>query len=356
MNPTIPPARRWAIPPRLALLLAAAALVLSGAGSPPAGAEPPPLIPRDIFFGDPERDLPQISPDGTRLAYLGKSPDGVVNIWVRTLGADDDTMLTHLKRSIPSFEWVPDGKQILFFQDRGGDENTRLYSIEVATGAVRDLTPFPGVRAQELITNPDRPREALVGLNRRDPHVFDMHRVDLKSGSVRLDTQNPGDVIAWTADRALVIRAATAMDAKTGDTVIRVRDSALSPWRELVRWPFAEAGNDLYQRVISFTRDGDSLLVQSPVGANTTRLAKLAIQTGKEGATIAVDPRCDIWNYFGTVSLIAQAAVMLDPKTGEPQAVGFEYIQPEWKVIDPAIKDDYNNLYAAHRGVQPPRG
>jgi dipeptidyl aminopeptidase/acylaminoacyl peptidase len=248
MNPTIPTARRWAHYPRLAILGAAAAIALLGAGARPADAEAPPLIPRDVFFGESERENPQISPDGTRIAYLGRSTDGIANIWLRTLDADDDTTLTHLKRSIPSFEWAPDGKQILFFQDRGGDENTHLYLIEVATGAVRDLTPFPGVRAQELITSPDRPREVLVGLNQRNPSLFDIHRVDLKTGSVRLDTQNPGDVIAWTADRALVVRAATVLDAKTGDTVIRVRDSARAPWRDLLRWPFAEAGNDIYQR------------------------------------------------------------------------------------------------------------
>lgn len=337
--------RPWPIAPLFTALLLALWLPSVRA------AEPPPLIPRDVFFGEAEKESPRISPDGTRLAYLGKSPDGVVNIWARTLGADDDTMMTRQARSIPSFEWAPSGKQILFFQDKDGDENTRLYSMDVATGSIRDLTPFPEVRAQELITNPERPREALVGLNRRDPHVFDIHRVELKTGAVKLDTQNPGDVIAWTADRSLAIRAATAIDAKTGDTIIRVRDSAGAPWRDLVRWPFAEAGNDIYQRVISFNRDGDSLLIQSPVGANTTRLAKLSIKTGKEGPTIATDTRCDIWNTLWTVSLIAQAAVVLDPKTGEPQAVGFEYIQPEWKVLDPAVKDDFNNLYAAHRGV-----
>ena len=34
--------------------------------------------------------------------------------------------------------------------------------------------------------------QVLVGLNRRDPNVFDMHRIDLASGEVTLDTGNPG--------------------------------------------------------------------------------------------------------------------------------------------------------------------
>jgi dipeptidyl aminopeptidase/acylaminoacyl peptidase len=344
--------RRAPSPGPAAVPCGIAALLLTLLAAVPVHGEPPPLIPREAFFGTPEKASPGISPDGTRLAYLGGSADGIANIWVRTLGADDDTMLTAEKtRGVPFFAWAPDGKQILYFLDRNGDGNTHLFSLDVATAASRELTPFPGVRAQDLIVDPRHPREVLVAMNRRDLHLFDVHRVTLKTGGVRLDTQNPGDVIAWTADRSLVVRAATALDAKNGDTVIRVRDSAGAPWRDLARWPFAEAGNDLYQRIISFSRGGDSLLVQTPLGTNTTRLAKLDIKTGREGPTIAEDPRCDIWNLFGEISSVTRAAVMLDPKTDEPQAVAFEYIQPEWKVLDPAVKEDMNNLYAAHRGV-----
>ncbi|PYX80723.1 MAG: S9 family peptidase, partial [Acidobacteria bacterium] len=51
------------------------------------------LIPRKVLFGNPERSSPQISPDGTRLGYL--APDqGVLNVWVRTLGNNDDRVIT----------------------------------------------------------------------------------------------------------------------------------------------------------------------------------------------------------------------------------------------------------------------
>jgi hypothetical protein len=54
----------------------------------------PPLIPRSVLFGNPERSSPQISPDGAMLAYL--APDqGVLNIWVRTLGKTDDRAVTN---------------------------------------------------------------------------------------------------------------------------------------------------------------------------------------------------------------------------------------------------------------------
>src|SRR5688572_8747622 len=58
------------------------------------------LIPRDVLFGNPERQSPQISPDGTKLAWLAPQ-NGVLNVWIRTLGKTDDRCVTNdTKRGI----------------------------------------------------------------------------------------------------------------------------------------------------------------------------------------------------------------------------------------------------------------
>jgi len=92
-----------------------------------------PLIPRADLFGNPERSSPEISPDGTMLAYL--APDaGVLNVWVRTLGKTDDRVITNdRKRGIRNFSWQFDSKNILYGQDQGGDENWRIYQTNLAT-------------------------------------------------------------------------------------------------------------------------------------------------------------------------------------------------------------------------------
>ena len=48
-----------------------------------------PLIPREVLFGNPERADPQISPDGSQIGYLAPV-EGVLNVWIRTLGKTDD--------------------------------------------------------------------------------------------------------------------------------------------------------------------------------------------------------------------------------------------------------------------------
>src|SRR5437868_14807635 len=82
-----------------------------------------PLIPREVLFGNPERADPQISPDGTQLGYLAPV-NGVLNVWIRTLGKTDDRAVTDDKhRGIRNFLWQYDNKHILYVQDVGGDEN-----------------------------------------------------------------------------------------------------------------------------------------------------------------------------------------------------------------------------------------
>src|SRR6516165_12431473 len=153
-----------------------------------------PLIPRAVLFGNPERSSPEISPDGTMLAYL--APDqGVLNVWVRTLGKTDDRVITNdRKRGIRNFIWQQDSTSILYGQDQVGDENWRIYQTNVASKQTKDLTPFDKVRADIVALESEHADTMLIQLNKRDPKVFDIYRVNLMSGEQTLATENPGDV------------------------------------------------------------------------------------------------------------------------------------------------------------------
>ena len=103
---------------------------------------------------------------------------------------------------------------LLYLQDNAGDENNHLFSVDLTSDKTRDLTPFPGVRAQNVMTDLQHPRFVLVALNRRNRQAFDMYRVDLETGAVAIEADNPGDVLTWATDNDFVIRAATAFDGK----------------------------------------------------------------------------------------------------------------------------------------------
>ena len=100
-----------------------------------AAAQLPPLIPRSILFGNPQKTEPQLSPDGKLLAYIAPDDRDVLQVWVRTVGKDDDRKLTaDKKRGIRSYFWTYDGKQRIYVQDKEGDENFHLHGVNSPPG------------------------------------------------------------------------------------------------------------------------------------------------------------------------------------------------------------------------------
>ncbi|MCS6817167.1 MAG: S9 family peptidase [Blastocatellia bacterium] len=288
--------------------------------------ELPPLIPREVLFGNPEKASPQISPDGTKLAYLAPH-NGVLNVWVRTIGKQDDQVVTSdKKRGIRAYVWQGDSEHILYIQDRDGDENWHLYQTNLKTKTTRDLTPFEGVQARIVATDPQFPDEILVGLNLRDRRWHDVYRINLKTGAVELDTENPGDVMGWAADHRLQVRAAAAF-TPDGGMLIRVREDARSPWRELLRW----GPDETMGQIAGFTPDGRGLWLASSVGANAARLIEVDIATGKM-TVIAEDPQYDVSEW------------LVHPKTRRLEAVQFIRARREWQLLDPSLRADFDLL------------
>src|SRR5690242_2191795 len=144
------------------------------------------LIPREVLFGNPERISPHISPDGTRLAWIAPH-DGVLNVWVAPVGTsgvdwDAATVVTDdTDRGIRMFAWAKDGRHLLYLQDTGGDENWRLYDVDLGTPAAadgqagpgpaggqgwakRDLTPYDGIQARIIAARKSHRDEILVGI------------------------------------------------------------------------------------------------------------------------------------------------------------------------------------------------
>ncbi len=297
-------------------------------------AELPPLIPREVLLGNPVKASPRISPDGARLAYLAPSDKGVLNVWVRTIGKEDDGQVTNdTHRGIRIHFWAEDGQHILYLQDIGGDENWHVYSVNLDTKVVRDLTPFQGIRAQGIMLDKNHPNEMLVGLNLRDRRIFDMHRVDLTTGAVVLDTVNPGDVVGWLTDPSFKIRGAMAQNPQDASTILRVRDSVEAPWRDLLTWPFGENGGG-----VDFTADGKAMFVETSIGSDTTRLALVDTATGSEKKVLAVNPKADV------------GQVIVHRDTRVVQAVGFNYLTNEWTVLDETIKAEFEAIAKLQRG------
>ena len=289
------------------------------------------LIPRAVLFGNPERTDPQISPDGTQVGYLAPV-DGVLNVWIRTLGKTDDRAVTaDTHRDIRNFLWQYDNQHILYTQDIGGDENWRLYQTDIVSKQTKDLTHFYKVRVDIVAYAWRSPETILVQMNQRDPKLFDVHRIDLKTGKVDLDTENPGDVQGWQADNALRIRAAQAQ-TDDGGTIVRVRDDVKSPWRELIKW----GPDETFGNVNGFSPDNTALWVTTSLDVNAARLLEIDIASGKR-RVITEDPKFDV------------SSTINDPKTNALEAVSYIKQRTEYVFVDPKVKSDFEILQKVRR-------
>jgi dipeptidyl aminopeptidase/acylaminoacyl peptidase len=295
------------------------------------------LIPRRVLFGNPERVSPRLSPDGTLLAWIAPH-EGVLNVWIAPVVADgvdwaqarvitDDT-----DRGIRVFEWAHDGRHLLYLQDTGGDENWRLHDVDLETMQRRDLTPFDGVRTELIAAEKKFPTEILVGLNRDNPQLHDVYRLDLVSGDLVKEVENPG-FMGWIADAHLVVRAGIAPQPD-GGFVVMIRGNSDEEWRPLLT---IDAEDALTSQPVAFSEDGSSLLALSSVGANTARLVRFDLATG-DVEVLAEDPEADV------------TGVQLHPDTREPQIVTFRKDRSEYQVLDPSVAADLAAVRALHPG------
>lgn len=292
----------------------------------PARAQLPPLIPREVLLGSPERERPALSPDATRIAWLAPDSRGVRQVWVSALGAKQGRAITSdPSRGISIYHWAWDSRTILYSQDRAGDENYHVYAVDLDSGKVGDLTPWSGARTELVALSPRLPGQMLVAANTRDRSLMDVWRIDIRTGVANLDTQNPGDVGAWFADADLAVRAAEII-TPDGGTEIRVRDDARSPWRVMAR---AAASDRL--DAIDFTGDGQSIYFQSSVGCDTARVVAREIKSGRE-KVIAASDGADIDD------------VVIDPVHHVLEAAGEEPARRKWIVTDDSVAGDFSAL------------
>jgi dipeptidyl aminopeptidase/acylaminoacyl peptidase len=310
---------------KVSLIIALLAMT-SAVPAPTGFAQSPPLIARDTLLGNPERANPHIAPDGKRLAWLAPDQHEIMQVWVQTTGRHDARVVTADKsRGIQSYGWAFDSRTILYAQDAAGDENFHLFAVDLDSLHPRDLTPWKGVRSEVVASSPKFPGRILIALNLRDRKLMDVYRIDLLTGAVALDTQNPGDVAGWLADDDLVVRVATVA-TPDGGTELRIRDSAAGPWRTLMR---ATMEDNLV--ALDLSLDGKSIFLSSSIGTDTARLVRRDLASGHE-TDIARSDDADL------------SDAMIQPTRHVVQAAAFDPGRMRWTVVDPSIQADFDAI------------
>ena len=289
------------------------------------------LIPRTVLFGNPEKAAPLIAPDGNRMSYLAPL-NNVLNIWVGTPGQNDFRPVTKdTDRGITRYFWSEDNRHILYLQDAGGNENWRLFSVDVESGVTRDLTPYENVQTQILHHDKKFPNELLIAMNRDNPELHDVYHLDLRTCDLRLIEKNPGNVVGWVVDTEMKVKGAMAATPQGGfDLLIQQKDES---WKKIIEW---DEEDSLTSSPAVFSHDGTLYLTDSR-GANAARLVKLDVDSGRIQVLVE-DPEYDVSDF------------LINPDTHEIQAVGMVKDRDEWIILDESVREDLDIIRGLHRG------
>ncbi len=198
----------------------------------------PPLIDRELFFGNPEITAATLSPDGRYLAFVKPWKD-TLNVWVKEREQPFEAarlITAETGRPIADYLWTRDGKYIVYVKDKDGDENFNVYAVDPAAApaqdseapAARDLTGLEGVQVNLYSAPKYEPDIVYIGLNDRDKAWHDLYRLRISTGERKLLRKNTEQVAGWFFDLKGNLRLAFRV-AESGDQeILRVDKDRLT--------------------------------------------------------------------------------------------------------------------------------
>lgn len=290
------------------------------------------IIPRAVLFSDPDYTRVQLSHDGKQMSYL-RPHLGVLNIWVGDpLNKESMHPITDKKdRGISDYFWAYDNKHIIYFDDEQGNENWRIYQVDVKTGKTTTLAAFNQVQARLIATSENYPNEILIGLNQRRKDLHDIYRLNIQTGKMDLVYEN-NDFARFVVDKKYNIKIGIKTRPE-GGAVVYLLDKKFDKHHLFA----IDEADVLTTSPLYLDKTGDILYLSDSRNRNTSALRKINLKTLKE-ENIAEDKKADIDN------------VMIHPQERTLLGYSSTYEKTKWTYLDKALANDIEHLQKVDNG------
>lgn len=245
------------------------------------------VIPLEDFFKNPEKTAYQVSPDGKYYSYLAPY-ENRLNVFVQERGKEESVRITsETDRDIAGYFW-PNNEQILFVRDDGGNENYKLYGVNIDGSGLVCFTDFEDVRTQIIDDLPDIEEEVIIGMNKRNPTVFDPYRLNIKTGEMEMLAENPGNIMGWMFDHDGKLRVAFAI-VDGVNTSLLYRETEKDEWTTVLTTSFKDDVSPNF-----FTFDNKNVIGTSNLGRDKSVVVEFDIANGKEVSVLYENPDYDV--------------------------------------------------------------
>ena len=246
-----------------------------------------PIITLEDFFKNPEKTYYKISPDGEYLSFM--SPyENRMNIHVQRMGSDSVTQLTaETDRDIAWYIWANE-KRILYLKDDGGNENFKLYGVDIDGSNLKCLTDFEDVRTTIIDDLENIPDYMIIGLNKRDATVFDPYRININTGDLEMLAENPGNIVGWMTDHDGKLRIAYAITGGINRTIL-YRETEQDDFNPVLTTSYKDNFNPQF-----FTFDNSNIYASSNIGRDKMIIIEYDPKAGKEVDTLFTHDEVDV--------------------------------------------------------------
>ena len=243
-------------------------------------------IPVEDFFKNPEKSRLQLSPNGEFVSFV-KNYKNRANIYCQNLTTGITTQLTFdTTRGISNYVWV-NNNQLLYLLDVDGDETFHLFSINNDGKNKVDLTPFDNVQMNFIDIAPQKGNEIYICLNKRNPEIFDLYKLNYNTGALQIVDENPGNIAEWYVDLNGDIRLALSTDGV--NEKLLYKKNLTSAYKEVLSINFKE---NFYP--LSFTKDGHSIYALSSINRDKIALVIFDLELARETKIVYQSVDADI--------------------------------------------------------------
>ena len=245
--------------------------------------------PIEDFFKNSQMVRLKLSPNGERLAYL-KPFKNRMNIHVRRLhDPPSEKRITHqTDRSVAGFAWK-ENETLIYMKDFGGNENFHVFRALANGEEEKDLTPFSQDVKVRIVDFLDQVSEdsILISANKRKRSVFDVYRLNVKTGELNQIAENPGFYESWMTDHNGRLRVALSQEGLRSSVYYRETEE-----QEFQKIKTIDFKDSFYP--IMFTFDNQNLYVSSNLGRDKEDLEVFSPKKNKVISILFSHPKVSV--------------------------------------------------------------
>jgi dipeptidyl aminopeptidase/acylaminoacyl peptidase len=291
------------------------------------------IIPVEKLFKKSDKSWFMVSPEGTFYSFI-KTIKGKNNLYVSPSGKDSSYIVTDSNSTNIQYYFWANNHQVVFLQNNDSTQSTKIFSLDIKSKIVKDITPFDNVKIAVIDLLSKDENRVLITMNKRQPTVPDLYYLDINSGKTEMTFSNPGKFTQWKTDNKGELRLA-ATEAESVKRTWYYRPNPDAPFSPMMEVDFRDTFEPIY-----FDKENKFIYAASNIGRDKCAIVKYDPELKKETEILFQDPEMDVYDLLRNES------------TYELFSAYYKKAKLEYHFFDSKAEKLYRNLKKRFAGME----